>query len=232
MKRSSIFLILLIALVMGMFSEAHDQREVRFFEMLRHTDGQFYNQPFTLLPWQKQIIRDVYGTLKEDGTRQYKYVYLEIPKKNGKSELAAGAALYHLFADGEMKGEIYGCAADRGQASIVYQVARDMIDLVPALSKRAKITDSSKKDCRYGLQVLLPGAFRRRFSQARLQGFGLYLRRAACAAQSRSVGRDDLRSRRNPPPADLVGDHHRRRRSGPGQHRLGDPRVRLEDPLG
>jgi phage terminase large subunit-like protein len=134
-----------MCLVGGVFSEAHAQRAVKFFEMLRHTDGQFYNQPFVLLPWQKKIIRDVYGTLKADGTRQYKYVYIEIPKKNGKSELAAGAALYHLFADGEMKGEIYGCAADKGQAGIVYEVARDMIELVPALEKRAKVVDSSKK---------------------------------------------------------------------------------------
>jgi phage terminase large subunit-like protein len=143
MKRTAIFLIL-IFLVAAMFSEAHAQRAVAFFEMLRHTDGQFYNQPFKLLPWQKQIIRDVYGTLKADGTRQYQYVYLEIPKKNGKSELAAGAALYHLFADGEMKGEIYGCAADRGQAKIVYQVAKDMIELLPALDKRARVVDSTK----------------------------------------------------------------------------------------
>ena len=128
-----------------MFSEAHADRAVRFFELLRHTDGQFYNQPFTLLPWEKEIIRDVYGTLKEDGTRQYKYVYLEIPKKNGKSELAAGAALYHLYADGEMKGEIYSCAVDRKQAAIVYEVARDMTDLVPALKKRTRKVDSQKK---------------------------------------------------------------------------------------
>lgn len=140
-----IFLIFTIGMVLTMFSEAHADRAVRFFEMLRHTDGQFYNQPFELLPWEEEIIRDVYGTLKEDGTRQYKYVYLEVPKKNGKSELAAGAALYHLFADGEMKGEIYGCAADRKQAMIVYKTARDMIDLVPALKKRARKIDSIKK---------------------------------------------------------------------------------------
>jgi len=140
-----IFLIFTIGVVLTMFSEAHADRAVRFFEMLRHTDGQFYNQPFTLLPWEEKIVREVYGTLKEDGTRQYKYVYLEVPKKNGKSSLAAGAALYHLFADGEMKGEIYGCAADRKQAMIVYKTARDMIDLAPALKKRARKIDSIKK---------------------------------------------------------------------------------------
>lgn len=143
MKRL-VCLVLACVLGVAMFSEAHAERAVRFFENLRHTDGQFYNQPFTLLPWERQIIRDVYGTLREDGTRQYRYVYIEIPKKNGKSELAAGAALYHLFADGEMRGEIYGCAADKKQARIVYKVAKDMINLVPALKKRARITDSAK----------------------------------------------------------------------------------------
>ena len=81
----------------------------RFFANLRHTKGAFHGQPFTLLPWEQKVIRDVYGTLKPDGTRQYRYVYIEIPKKNGKSEIAAGAALYHLIADHEMEGEIYSC---------------------------------------------------------------------------------------------------------------------------
>lgn len=148
-----------------MFNEAKADRAVRFFEMLRHTDGKFYNQPFTLLPWQKQVIRDVYGTVKADGNRQYKYVYLEVPKKNGKSEIAAGAALYHLFADGEMSGEIYGCAVDRSQAGIVYRVARDMIDLVPALAKRARVRDSAKsitdKTTKSVYQVLSADAFRK-----------------------------------------------------------------------
>lgn len=143
MKRLAI-LFPLIILVVAMFSEAHADRAVKFFEMLKHTDGQFYNQPFILLPWEKKVIRDVYGTLKEDGTRQYSFVYIEMAKKNGKSELCAGSALYHTFADGEMRGEIYGCAADKKQAKIVYKVAKDMIDLVPALKKRAKVTDSMK----------------------------------------------------------------------------------------
>jgi phage terminase large subunit-like protein len=128
-----------------MFSEARAQRAVKFFESLKHTKGRFAGQPFKLLDWEKQIIRDVYGTLNERGYRQYKYVYLEIPKKNGKSELAAGAALYHLFADHEQSGEVYGCAADRAQAGIVFNVAKEMVEYVPALDKRAKITDSTKR---------------------------------------------------------------------------------------
>lgn len=128
----------------GMFSEARAQRAVKFFELLKHTKGQFSGQPFKLLPWEYKIIWDVYGTLKADGTRQYKFVYVEIPKKNGKSELAAGIALYHLFADGEINGEVYGCAVDRSQAAIVFDVAADMREQVSALKKRSRITGSAK----------------------------------------------------------------------------------------
>jgi phage terminase large subunit-like protein len=150
MKRF-IFVILIIVLVLNlagaaaMFDHKRADRAVWFFENLKHTKGKFYAKSFELLDWQKNIIQDVYGTIKPDGNRQYKYVYLEVPKKNGKSEMAAGAALYHLFADGEKNGEVYGCAADRGQASIVFDVAVDMIDQLPAMQKRAKIVASKKR---------------------------------------------------------------------------------------
>lgn len=127
------------------FSEAKADRAVKFFEQLRHTKGRFFGKPFVLLPWERQIVRDVYGTVDEAGIRQIRTVYVEIPKKNGKSELAAGAGLYHLFADGERNGEVYGCAADRGQATIVFDVAIEMIDQVPALAKRAKINKSTHR---------------------------------------------------------------------------------------
>jgi len=145
MKRLWPVLILIFLLAVAMFSQAKADRAVKFFESLKHTKGQFSGQPFILLDWEKQIIRDVYGTLRDDGTRQYKYVYVEIPKKNGKSELAAGAALYQLFADKEKNGEVYGCAADKEQASLVFDVAVDMVDQVPALKKRARFNLSTKK---------------------------------------------------------------------------------------
>ena len=137
--------LVIVVLAVGMFSDARADRAVKFFESLRHTKGQFSGQPFTLLPWERQIIRDVYGTVNERGVRQYKYAYVEIPKKNGKSELAAGAGLYQTYADGEKNGEVYGCAADRQQASIVFDVAVDMIDQVPALKKRTKLQLSHKR---------------------------------------------------------------------------------------
>jgi phage terminase large subunit-like protein len=145
MKR--VIYLLLIVCVVGcaMYSDARAQRAVKFFESLKHTKGKFGGEPFVLLPWQKQIIQDVYGTVTDRGLRTIKTVYLEIPKKNGKSELAAGAGLFHTFADGERNGEVYGCAADRSQASIVFDVAVDMIDQLPALKKRTKLQLSHKR---------------------------------------------------------------------------------------
>lgn len=63
--------------------------------------------------------------------RKYQYLYLEIPKKNGKSELAAALGLCHLFADGEMSAEVYVCAADRENADIVFLAAVFMLESAP-----------------------------------------------------------------------------------------------------
>ena len=118
---------------------------VNFINCLKHTKGRFRGVPFDLLPWQDTIIRDIYGTVKEDGYRQYNTAYVEIPKKNGKSELAAAVALYMTCGDGEWGAEVYGCASDRQQASIVFDVAVDMVDQCPALKKRIKPIMSQKR---------------------------------------------------------------------------------------
>lgn len=120
-------------------------KAVRFFENLCHTKGRWAGVKFKLLPWQEQIVRDLYGTVKPNGKRQFTTAYVEIPKKNGKSELAAGVALKQLCADGEQRAEVYGCAADRQQASIVFDVAADMVMMNPALSKRCKVSRSHKR---------------------------------------------------------------------------------------
>ena len=118
---------------------------VAFIENLCHTKGTWAGQPFQLLDWQEQIIRDLFGILKPNGYRQFNTAYVEIPKKNGKSELAAAIALLLCCGDGEERAEVYGCAADRQQASIVFEVAADMVRMCPALSKRVKILASQKR---------------------------------------------------------------------------------------
>lgn len=120
-------------------------RAVLFIESLKHTKGSFYNRPFKLLDWQEAIVRDLMGVVKEDGTRQFKQAIVFTPKKAGKTELAAAIALYLLCADHEQRAEVYGAAADRQMASLVFNVAADMIRLSPALKKRCKILDSRKR---------------------------------------------------------------------------------------
>lgn len=128
-----------------MFDEIKAQRAVNFINNLKHTKGVWHGVPFDLLPWQDKIIRDIFGTVKDNGFRQYNTAYVEIPKKNGKSEIAAAIALYLTCADSEWGAEVYGCAADRQQASIVFDVAVDMVDQCPALKKRIKPIISQKR---------------------------------------------------------------------------------------
>ena len=130
-----------------MQSEEKARRVIQFIECLKHTKGEFHGQPFKLLPWQEQIIQDVFGTVRdEDPTiRQYTTAYIEIPKKQGKSELGAAIALNMLCNDDEWRAEVYSCASDRQQAAIVFDVAVDMVKQSPALSKRIKIIPSTKR---------------------------------------------------------------------------------------
>lgn len=118
---------------------------VMFIEQLCHTKGTWAGKPFELIDWQEQIIRDLFGVIKKNGYRQFSTAYIEIPKKQGKSELAAAVALLLTCGDGEERAEVYGCAADRNQAKIVFDVAVDMVRFCPALSKRVKILASQKR---------------------------------------------------------------------------------------
>ena len=118
---------------------------VGFIECLCHTKGTWAGKQFELIDWQERIIRDVFGILKPNGYRQFNTAYIEIGKKNGKSELAAAVALLLCCGDGEERAEVYSCAADRQQASIVFEVAADMVRMCPALGKRVKLLASQKR---------------------------------------------------------------------------------------
>ena len=124
-------------------------RAVTFIENLCHTKGKWAGTPFWLLPWQEQLIRDIFGIAKPDGNRQFRTAFVEICKKVGKSELAAAVALYLLYADNEPSAEVYGAAADRQQASIVFDVAKQMVEMSPALMKRSKLMGATKRIVNY-----------------------------------------------------------------------------------
>ena len=109
-----------------MFDEEQAQFVCDFLECLTCSSG----VPLRLMDWQRSMITEFYGQLIEDEDdpagsylRRYQYLYLEIAKKNGKSEIAAGLGVYHLFADGEINGEVYVVAADRDNAGIVFAAA-------------------------------------------------------------------------------------------------------------
>ena len=118
------------------FDEGAGRFVCDFVERLPTTDT---GKPFALHSWQRDAIMEFYSTLEQAGegppVRKYQYLYLEIPKKNGKSELAAALGLYHLFADGETSAEVYLCAADRENAGIVFQAAVFMLESAPWTAK-------------------------------------------------------------------------------------------------
>ena len=132
------------------YDKAKADRAVKFIENLCHTKGKWAGKRFWLLPWQEQLIRDIFGIIKPDGYRQFRTAFVEICKKVGKSELAAAVALYLLYADNEPSAEVYGAAADRQQASIVFDVARQMVEMSPALLKRSKLMTATKRIVNYG----------------------------------------------------------------------------------
>jgi phage terminase large subunit-like protein len=115
-------------------------KAVRFFaQQLTHTIGAQSGKPFKLLPWQKQIVHDLFGWKREDGTRKYRTAYIEVPRKNGKSTFAAGLALYLLLEDNEARAHVVSAAGDRRQARIVFDTARAMVEASDALQERVDI---------------------------------------------------------------------------------------------
>lgn len=124
--------------------ETQAARAVRLINQLTHTKGPFAGQSFDLRPWQKKIVTQLFRTRK-DGKRQYRTCLLMLPRKNGKSELAAALAIYFLLFDGEVGGEVYSAAADKDQAALVFNVAAQMIRNDSELEAQCEIVDSQKR---------------------------------------------------------------------------------------
>lgn len=126
-------------------TESQADRAVRLINQLTHTKGPFAAETFNLRPWQEhQIVRPLFKTRK-DGKRQYRTCLLMLPRKNGKSELAAALAIYFLLFDGEIGAEVYSAAADKDQAALVFNVAAQMIRNDPELLAECEIIDSQKR---------------------------------------------------------------------------------------
>lgn len=118
------------------FDEKAATAAVAFFhDHLRFTEGEWAGRPFRLEGWQENdIIRPLFGWKRADGTRQFRRCIVWIPRKNGKTELAAGVALLALIGDGELGGQVYSIAKDKDQARLVFSKAGAMVNLSPTLS--------------------------------------------------------------------------------------------------
>lgn len=103
------------------------ERVLRFFLLLRQTVGRWSGQRFVLLDWQvRWIIAPVFGYMRPDGLRLIRTVWIEVPRKNGKSTLCSGLGLYLLMADREAGAQVYAAAGDRAQAGNVFSPSRQM----------------------------------------------------------------------------------------------------------
>lgn len=122
------------------FDVTEANKALAFFSFLKHYKGEWAGQVLTLELWQKFIVGSVFGWLRLDGSRRYRIAYNEIPRKNGKSLLAAGVGLKLAFFDGEGGAEVYSAATKRDQAKIVWGDAKTMVKASPALQKRIHIT--------------------------------------------------------------------------------------------
>jgi phage terminase large subunit-like protein len=121
-------------------------RKVRLINQLTHTKGPAAGETFHLRRWQEhQIIRPLFTVDPITNLRRYRMCLLMLPRKNGKTELAAALAIDGLLFDNEMGAEVYSAAADRDQASLVFNVAAQMIRNEPDLLAMCEIVDSQKR---------------------------------------------------------------------------------------
>lgn len=116
------------------FDADRAERPCEFLELLPHIKGKWARERrlIELDPWQAFILTTVFGWIHRDtGLRRFREVYLEIPRKNAKSTLSSGVALFMLTADGEQGAEIYSAATTRDQARIVFDDAKAMAERTP-----------------------------------------------------------------------------------------------------
>jgi phage terminase large subunit-like protein len=134
------------------YDAAAGERVIEFFrKYLVHIKGELGGKPIELMQWeQDQVIRPLFGWKRWDGLRRYRELWLEVPRKNDKTTLAAGLALYLTLADGEPGAEVYSAAADRDQAGICFGIAKSMVESSSELASRTEI---------YTKSIVVPATF-------------------------------------------------------------------------
>lgn len=122
------------------------EKAVRFFELgLVHTKGKWAGLPFKLEDWQKDFIRTLFGWKRSDGSRRFRTAFLFLPRKNGKSQIAAAICNYVLLCDGEAEAECYCAASDKDQASLVFRASASMLRKNATFASHVKIRESTRR---------------------------------------------------------------------------------------
>ncbi len=110
------------------FDEVAAERPCLLIECLPHIKGKWASATIALEDWQCFIETTVYGWVHRDtGKRRFRFAYTEVPRKNAKSTLTSGNAIYMLAADGEEGAEVYSAATTGDQARIVFDVSKAML---------------------------------------------------------------------------------------------------------
>jgi phage terminase large subunit-like protein len=105
-----------------------------------HVEGEWSGRPLVPELWEYKILRDAFGWKRRaDGCRKYRTVYVRIPRKNGKSTLGAGVALYLTLADREPGSKVFSVATDKDQAAIIFELANQMVRASDELSSRCEV---------------------------------------------------------------------------------------------
>ena len=116
------------------------QHAIDFYQFLRHSKGRWAGKTLELEPWQQALVWVLYGwQRRKTGTRRFRSGYVEIARKNGKTTIASGLALYMMLADGEAGAEVYSAATKRDQAKLAWDEAGRMVKASPYLRQHVTV---------------------------------------------------------------------------------------------
>jgi phage terminase large subunit-like protein len=121
------------------FDENMAKRAISFFDLLKHSKGEWAGKLLHLEPWQQFILWSLFGWKRADGLRRFRTSYLEVARKNGKTTLAAGIGLYLMLADDEPGAEIYSVATKRDQARLSHSEATRMAKSSPPIEQAVTV---------------------------------------------------------------------------------------------
>lgn len=129
------------------FDASRVDKVLKVFSLLRHTQGKWAGRPLNPDPWQvAYILAPVFGWVRrnDDGdyTRVVRRVYVDVPRKNGKTTIAGGIATYLTAADDEAGAQVYAVAAGKDQARFCFDPVKAMAEKSPALSQFVRTRQS------------------------------------------------------------------------------------------